>query len=251
VVGPIVARGVVVVAPMQGAFVVSAVLAAIATAITAATLEEAEKEGTTGHGLGHGDHLAGGMSAGRIVWRIKTSCFATFCYGYFQASVVLFLPLYLKGEKLIEEELVVLVPAFFAGGLLVFSNVAGRIGDRVGHLAVMRVLAVVGGLMVLSFVWLDTFPWMAAAVFVAGGTLATISPVSLGLQGVVVDAGDYGRANGIYNAFYAGGMLMGPPISGLIMKVEGGGAMLVHLAVLWGAFVVFTVVFRRDDPAAR
>ena len=31
--------------------------------------------------------------------RIKTSCFATFAYGYFQASVVLFLPLYLVESK--------------------------------------------------------------------------------------------------------------------------------------------------------
>ncbi len=28
-------------------------------------------------------------------------------------------------------------------------------------------------------------------------------------------------------------------------------AMLYHLAALWGSFVAFTLVFYRDDPAAR
>ena len=59
------------------------------------------------------------------------------------------------------------------------------------------------------------------------------------------------RANGIYNVFYAAGMLLGPPISSRIYGSAGGGPMLYHLAVLWAAFVLFTIVFFRDDPKAR
>jgi MFS family permease len=62
---------------------------------------------------------------------------------------------------------------------------------------------------------------------------------------------DYGRANALYNVFYAAGILLGPPVSSQLFERYGGEAMLFHLAALWAAFIVFTVVFAADDPAAR
>jgi MFS family permease len=184
---------------------------------------------------------------GVLIGRIKASCFATFCYGYFQSSVVLFLPLFMKNEKGIPQEQTRLITFFFAGGMLLATNFAGRIGDRHGHLLVMRLLAVVGTAMVASFVWLNGLGAMAVAVFVAGASLASISPLSLALQGL--QTREYSRATGIYNAFYAAGMLLGPPISSQIFHLHGGGPMLYHLAALWAAFVLFAQIFRRDDPA--
>jgi len=61
---------------------------------------------------------------------------------------------------------------------------------------------------------------------------------------------DYDRANSMYNAFYAAGILLGPPISGLIFARWGGATMLFHLAAMWGAFVAFAAAFAADDPAA-
>ena len=185
---------------------------------------------------------------GTLINRIKTSCFATFAYGYFQSSVVLFLPLFMKDDKGIPEPQTRLITFFFAAGMLLAINVAGRVGDRYGHLLVMRLLAVVGMTMVAGFVLLNGFVGMAIAVFVAGATLASISPLSLALQGLVTR--EYHRATGVYNAFYAAGMVLGPPISSQLFHRSGGGLMLYHLAALWAAFVVFAQVFRRDDPAA-
>jgi MFS family permease len=112
----------------------------------------------------------------------------------------------------------------------------------------MRVLAVVGGSMVASFVLLPSFALMCAAVFVAGATLASISPVSLALQGIVTPRAELGRANAFYNAAYAAGMLVGPPISSFLFTRHGGAAMLFHLAALWAAFTAVTVLFASDDP---
>lgn len=185
---------------------------------------------------------------GTLVNRIKASCFATFAYGYFQSSVVLFLPLFMVGEKGVAKDDTRLITLYFAAGMLLATNFAGRIGDRYGHLLVMRTLACVGMTMVASFVWLDSLPAMWAAVFVAGASLASISPLSLALQGL--QTREYNRATGVYNAFYAAGMLLGPPVSSQIFHLYGGGPMLYHLAALWGGFVIFAQVFRRDDPAA-
>jgi predicted MFS family arabinose efflux permease len=184
---------------------------------------------------------------GTLIGRIKASCFATFAYGYFQSSVVLFLPLFMASEKGIPKAQTRLITFFFAGGMLLATNVAGRLGDRYGHLLMMRRLAIVGATMIASFVWLNGLPLMALAVFIAGASLASISPLSLALQGLVTR--EYSRATSVYNAFYAAGMLLGPPISSYIYQLRGGGPMLYHLAALWAAFIVFAQIFRRDDPA--
>ena len=202
----------------------------------------------------HDTHRAASLgtesSALGLLFRIKTSCFGTFAYGYFQASVVLFLPLYLMEQKGISESQTIVIPAYFAAGMLLLSNYAGRLGDRYGHLLLMRILAVVGMTMILGFVYLDSYPAMCFAVFVAGASLASISPVSLALQGVVAHPREYERSTSIYNAFYAAGMLLGPFASSYLFESRGGEAMLFSLALLWTLFVAFAFVFRKDDPAA-
>jgi MFS family permease len=249
VLGPLFARVFVAFAPLRLAFPLAGAIAFAAAVFVMARLGR----GTTGEGATHADttdHAASDEGGARVFWKIKTSCFATFAYGYFQASVVLFLPLFLIQEKGIQKEHTILIPAFFAAGMLLFSNVAGRLGDRLGHLAVMRVLGVIGLTMILGFVALDAFFPMCIAVFIAGASLASISPVSLALQGVVSAPSEVSRATAIYNAFYAAGMLIGPPISSVLFAKSGGAAMLFHLAAIWLAFVAFTIVFRSDDPAA-
>ncbi len=251
VLGPILATAVVPAFGSGATFVAAGILACVAAAVVLARLDRDGPRPASAHGDAEAPDDSPRSTAIAVVWRTKTSCFATFSYGYFQASVVLFLPLYLIKEKGVPEGRTILVTAFFAAGMLVASTLVSRLGDRHGHLLVMRVLGTIGGLMVASFVLLPSFPLMCAAVFVAGATLASISPVSLALQGLVTPPQDLGRANAFYNAAYAAGMLLGPPISSVLFTSFGGGAMLFHLAALWAAFVAFTAVFAADDPRFR
>lgn len=248
VVGPLVARGLAALFPLRAAFFASSLLAVATATFVGLRLEPDVRE--TRQAERTAAERGPATTTRALVARIKTSCFATFSYGYFQASVVLFLPLYLMHDRGIAKNQTVLVTAFFAAGMLLFTNFTSRLGDRFGHLLLMRTLAIVGGAMVLGFVVLRSFAAMAVAVFVAGATLASISPVSLALQGVVTEPRDYDRSNGIYNAFYAAGILLGPPITSVVFAHLGGAAMLLHLAALWAAFVVFAFVFADDDPSS-
>ena len=256
VIGPLVAAGIVKLWGTTGAFLVAGGFATSAVLVVLLGLDKENTLAETAGGKREDPHPPEGGAAGprgtagAVLWRIKTSCFGTFAYGYFQASVVLFLPLYLIESKDVPAENTIFVTAFFAAGMLAMSTWAGRLGDRHGHLLVMRVLATIGGIMVASFVLLPSFPLMCAAVFVAGATLASISPVSLALQGVVTPRAELGRANAFYNAAYAAGMLVGPPVSSVLFTKLGGPAMLFHLAALWATFVILTVVFAADDPRA-
>jgi predicted MFS family arabinose efflux permease len=249
IVGPLAAHPIARWLSIEAAFFLASAIA-VASALVVVALLDRDPPGAHGEPSGTEDSATQRESALKLLSRIKTSCFATFAYGYFQASVVLFLPLYLVESKGIAREQTILIPAFFAAGMLLFSNLAGRLGDRIGHLRVMRGLALVGMTMVLGFVFLDSFGPMAVAVFVAGATLASISPVSLALQGVVTPREDYSRSNSIYNTFYASGMLLGPPTSSLIFRAHGGAAMLYQLAGLWAAFVIFATVYAGDDARA-
>jgi MFS family permease len=246
VLGPLLATAVVTLFGTGGSFVAAGILASIAAVVVAARFEPSSRERSDAHAAEPGDGRP--APALEVLWKTKTSCLGTFTYGYFQASVVLFLPLFLIEQKGVAEEKTILITAFFAAGMLTSSALVSRLGDRYGHLLVMRLLGAIGGTMVASFVLLDSFAMMCAAVFVAGATLASISPVSLALQGVIMPKRDLGRANAFYNAAYAAGMLLGPPISSVLFTRLGGGAMLFHLAALWATFVAFTTAFANDDP---
>ncbi len=257
VIGPILSKGIVAVLPVEVAFVCAGIIALVAAGV-ATRLDG---------GIGHDEAPASADESGAadakvlehtaphppraLAWRTKTSLFATFVYGYFQASAVLFLPLYLTKERQVAQKDTILVTAFFAFGMLLFSNYAGKLGDRYGHLSIMRTLSTIGFFAVASFVVQSSFPLMCFTVFVVGATLASISPVSLALQGVITKRHEIAKANAIYNTFYAAGMLMGPPLSGLIFEHVGGRAMILHFSLLWLAFALFATIFAKDDPAAR
>lgn len=254
ILGPFAAKLLVLFFPMHAPFLMAGGLATLAGLLV---LSRVERDRSPHEDSAFRELPAHAPSGGKrpsflaLLAQIKTSCFGTFAYGYFQAAVVLFLPPYLIERKGISEGQTILVPAFFAAGMLGFASVAGRLGDRHGHLLLMRVLAAVGTVMILGFVYLDSYPVMCVAVLLAGASLASISPVSLALQGVVVRHEDYARANAIYNAFYSAGILLGPPIASLLFVRWGGPAMLWHFAVLWMVFIAFTLVFAGDDPATK
>ncbi len=192
-----------------------------------------------------------GLGMGTLYWRIKTACMPTFMYGYFQASLVLFLPLFLIEERGIAADETKLMVAFFSIGMVVCVGFVGHLGDRIGHLKMMRVLLTIGALITASVVLLPSYPLIAAAVFVAGGALAPLWPLGLALQSLIVDPRDYNRSNALLNASYALGTLAGPIISGFLKRAYGGEFMFLHLAALWLVVLGLTIVFRRDDPSLR
>lgn len=261
VIGPILSRGIAPTFGTTAAFVSAGALSALTALFVVARLDH-DEPGALAHESEAGEpsdaaksgaeaSQAVSLTTGAIFNRIKTSCLATFSYGYFQASVVLFLPLFLKESKGLSEDDTIIVPAFFAAGMLLFANLAARVGDRVGHLLVMRSLGIIGTLTIGGFIVVQSHVLVYALVFLAGASLASVSPVSLALQGSVVPSRDLSRAGGLYNASYALGMLVGPPITSQIYGKVSGEAMVKHFGVLWAIFVVFTIVFRKDDPRAR
>ncbi len=183
-----------------------------------------------------------------LAWRIKTSCAATFASGFFQSSGALFIPRFLVDERHVPEEQASLVVGLVGLGMLLFASPAGRLGDRIGHLAVMRLLAILGLAGMLAFLVLDSFPAMCVVIVIAGGAITAMPPLSLALQGVVARPDEYTRTNSIFNVFFASGLVVGPFLTGRVFHVFGGSAILWLFAGLWAVFIALSLVFRKDDP---
>lgn len=226
----------------SSAFHVAGVLGAIAAVVGVSFLDAGS------HDAPESEQGRAQLTLRQIFWRVKLSCLSTFSFGYFQAATVVFLPLYLMRDKSLRFEDTLLVPAFFAGGMLVSVVSAARIGDRFGHLRTMRTLGFVGMLMCILFVPALGSALLFALIFFGGASLASLSPVALAFQSHVVPSSDYGRAGGFYNLSYALGLLIGPNVTAWFFHQRGGTAMIYHFAAIWCFFVVMTIVFRRDDP---
>ena len=82
--GPIVARAFVTVAPLSLGFMVAGALSALTAVYAAARLDGR----VAAHATPDSSGRAHESSLYAVFAKIKTSCFATFAYGYFQASVV-------------------------------------------------------------------------------------------------------------------------------------------------------------------
>jgi len=186
-----------------------------------------------------------------LMWRIKVSCVATFCSGFFQSSAALFVPRFLAKEKGVPDEQASLVVAFAAAGMLLISNFAARAGDKFGHVLIMRTLAIAGVLAMLAMLPLQSFAAMGLVFVLAGGCISSMPPLSLALQGVIVCPAEYPRSNAIFNVFFGCGLVVGPFVTGRVFGAQGGGAILFLFAALWAVFVIVSLVFRGDDPRVR
>ncbi|MBZ5709058.1 MFS transporter [Nannocystis pusilla] len=244
--------------PMQMVFVAAGLFASLAALIAYVFLDREI------HPIAGSDHVhedaspkpTNAVEAGRppilsLYWKIKTACIPTFCYGYFQASLVLFLPLFLIESRAVPKEDTSLLVASFSIGMAASVVFVGRLGDRFGHLKTVRTLVALGVVLTASLVYLPTYAMVAVAVLFAGASLAPIWPMSLALQSLIVDPRDYSRSNALLNGSYGLGTLAGPLVSGYLFKHHGGETMFLHIAVLWALALLATLAFRRDDPSFR
>lgn len=187
---------------------------------------------------------------GQLAWRLKTSCFGMFAAGYLKASLVLFLPLYLVDHRGVSASAPPLVLASYAAGSLVFGNVGARLGDRHGHLLLMRVLGAAGAVALLGFLVVDVFLGLCAVAAVAGGTLGAVTPIGMALQGAIAARREYAQATALSNGLYACGTLVGPPVTGLVYGASGSFA-IGQIALLWVVFAIVCTISANDDPSRR
>ncbi len=244
--GPLISKFLVAAGPLHVSFAVAAGFAALGGLLLWFRLD-ADGHGGVDGAAGHGQ-LQGEAPWLVLLNKVRCSAMAAFCYGYLQSAMVLFVPLYLAREHAFADDDVVVVPGYYAAGMFLFAPIAGYLGDRFGQLLIMRRLAYVGVGVLVSFTLVDAYWLIVSMIGISGACFAPQLPLALALQGVIVEHDDYARANAIYNALYATGMLLGPPITGVVFAQLGPTAMMLHLAAFWVVFLAYAWWHRADDP---
>lgn len=108
----------------------------------------------------------------------------------------------------------------------------------------MSLLCLIGGAALMAFATLSATSGAVRLVvaFVVGGTLATLSPLSLLLLVRLNPPAQLPRANALYNAHYAAGMLVGPVVVAASIERAGTALLLAIAGGLWLVHAGFVVV---------
>ncbi|HEY1100665.1 MAG TPA: MFS transporter [Myxococcota bacterium] len=177
--------------------------------------------------------------------RNRVPWLTTLSYGTFQGAGLIALPLLLL-EVGVDDAGAVAIVAVYAAGMFVGTAAVPRLGTRFGDVGVMVAFCIVGG---AAIVGVGTLPvqWLlvrAPLSFVAGATVASLSPLSLAIVGRVNSAAELPRANSIYNALYGLGNLLGPLLLAVFVDVVGTAAVITALGVGFVVHAVFIATAR-------
>jgi MFS family permease len=183
-------------------------------------------------------------SLSTLLRRNIAACATTLHFGAFQSAVLVVLPLHVLHQGN-DGRVAMLAMAALAVGMLVFTLPNTSRGERHGPAVVMQAVCVVGGLAVIAAGLVPMNAVVAPALaFVMGGSLATLSPLSLLLLVRDNDAATLGTANALYNAHYAAGLALGPLVIVALIDVLSTGTLLVAMGAAWilhAAFIALTV----------
>ncbi|WP_323097671.1 MFS transporter [Intrasporangium sp. YIM S08009] len=137
-----------------------------------------------------------------------------------------------------------------AGLLLTMGNVADRIGRR--RLLLLGAMAF--GLASLLAAWAPSAEWLIAARALMGVGGATLMPSTLALiRNLFADPGERAKAVGVWSAVMAGGVGIGPVISGVLLAhFWWGSVFLVNVPVMLALLAVAPFLLPESKaPSAR
>ncbi len=158
---------------------------------------------------------------------------AIFADSLLYSAVVPVLPAYAKQHGASSMAIGVLF-ASYAVALLATTPVVGLLSDRIGHRA-----PVVGGMVgitlaTLAYSMADSYPSLLAARTLQGAAAAAVWTSGVALVAERVDPSAHGSAMGVVLASMSAGLLVGPPVTGLLAEAYGFRTPFVLLAAAAG-----------------
>ncbi len=168
----------------------------------------------------------------QVVWVLAAGRFVSSASSF----LILFLVLYLTGDRQLDVGTAGLVAGVHGVGSLLGNFTGGRFGDRLGHRRVLLAAATVVGAGTALIPWTPT-PALAVTLPVIGYLGATASLSQGALAALAVPVGDRRSSVAVSRAASNAGFVIGPPLAALIATSSS----LDTLFVLDG---VLTIVLR-------
>lgn len=138
--------------------------------------------------------------------------------------------------------------AGYAAALLLATPVVGRLGDRTGHRLGFLAGTVAVAVATLAFATADSYPALFVARCVQGAAAAAVWTSGIALVAGRVEAGKVGAALGTLMAAMSMGLIVGPPLGGLLLDRAGPGAPFVACALAAAGVALLAPIAVRGGP---
>ena len=182
----------------------------------------------------------GSASPWRFIRAAPEATLGAFVFGAVETGAMLLLPVHGLRMGLDAQGAAWLVAAFTLGNVLLQIPL-GLLSDRIPRLPLLAVLALVSGLLLVGLMSKPGIMITAVVLFLAGGISGGIYPVALALIGERFTDADLAAANGAVVALYSLGLIIGPPVTGLVIDKLGTAGLPLALGsclLLYGAGIM-------------
>ena len=154
-----------------------------------------------------------------FVRRSPSAVLAALVFGAIETAVMTFLPLYGLRLGLSETSASLLLTAAVLGNVA-FQIPIGLVSDKVDRRILLLVCSLVGsaGALTLPFVEVSS-PLFLAMIFLATGIVGSLYTVGLAHLGERYHGADLAAANAAFVMLYSVGLIVGPPLAGLGMRL--------------------------------
>jgi MFS family permease len=192
----------------------------------------------------------GSASPWRFIRAAPAATLGAFVFGVVETGAMLLLPVH--GLRLgLDAQAATWLLAAFTLGNVALQLPLGFLSDRIERLPLLAGIALLSGGILFLLLGVQNL-WLAAGLlFFAGGISGGIYPLSLALIGERFTDEDLAAANGAVVALYSVGLIVGPPLTGLVIDAMGSAGLPLALGgclVAYGAGVMLEAKKARPKP---
>jgi MFS family permease len=180
----------------------------------------------------------------RLISVLKIPLTAAACYAVVEISLASFLSLYLDRLGFAGARLGMVFTLFAIGGVL-SPFPAGRLADRFGKQAVLKMCGVLLVCTTGSFTFFHSYGAICTLTCCVGIVAGALYPVSLALIGELVPPEKFGTANASFSFFYGLGSIAGPLVTGWVLDLT---SIMYLFYPITAAALVFAIVTAWSPP---
>ncbi|MDI4658629.1 MFS transporter [Xanthobacter autotrophicus] len=182
-----------------------------------------------------------------FVLRSPSAVLAALVFGAIETAVMTFLPLYGLRLGLSETSASLLLTAAVLGNVA-FQIPIGLVSDKVDRRILLLICSLVGaaGALTLPFVAVSS-PLFLAMIFLSTGIVGSLYTVGLAHLGARFHGADLAAANAAFVMLYSVGLIVGPPVAGLGMRLYnpyGFAFVICGMLAMYAAVVASRLALR-------
>jgi MFS family permease len=186
---------------------------------------------------------------GEFLRIIKIPLIGGLCYAVVEVSIGSFLSLYLdylgfKGAAL------GVVFTFFAIGGIISPYPAGKAADIIGKKPSLLILGIFLSLITFCFNLFPNYIAIVVLTFGIGIVAGGVYPIALSLIGDLIPPDRMGTANSTFSFLYGVGSILGPLLTGWVVRIVGMKYLFYPMTIAAAVFVVITLIDAKRGKAS-